>query len=347
VSRRELCQLGVVFAIAALAVGLRAASVSGQIVFVVAAVALAALAWALAQATDQAGESAGPRASALLNATFGNLPEVVIVVLAIRAGLDDIARASIIGSVIGNVLLILGLSLVVGGWKNGAQSFTEKVAATNSSMLVLGVAGLGLPTLFAALEHDPAATEVLSRWTGGALVVVYAAYLYYSFHMPPLRDSGRPGGTRWTLRQAIAALALTALGTGIVSEVLVDSIRPAVAALGVPRPFVGLVVVPFVGNVAEHFSAVRLAYRNRVDFAMGIAYGSGIQIVLVASAVAVFAGVIMGTDLTLVFDPLQLAALAAAALGSTLVARGGETNWLEGLQLLTVYLVVAVAVWLR
>jgi Ca2+:H+ antiporter len=347
VSRRELCQLGVVFAIAALAVGLRAASVSGQIVFVVAAIALAALAWALAQATDQAGESAGPRASALLNATFGNLPEVVIVVLAIRAGLDDIARASIIGSVIGNVLLILGLSLVVGGWKNGAQSFTEKVAATNSSMLVLGVAGLGLPTLFAALEHDPAATEVLSRWTGGALVVVYAAYLYYSFHMPPLRDSGRPGGTRWTLRQAIAALALTALGTGIVSEVLVDSIRPAVAALGVPRPFVGLVVVPFVGNVAEHFSAVRLAYRNRVDFAMGIAYGSGIQIVLVASAVAVFAGVIMGTDLTLVFDPLQLAALAAAALGSTLVARGGETNWLEGLQLLTVYLVVAVAVWLR
>jgi Ca2+:H+ antiporter len=102
-----------------------------------------------------------------------------------------------------------------------------------------------------------------------------------------------------------------------------------------------------VGNVAEHFSAVRLAYRNRLDFAMGIAYGSGIQIVLVASAVAVLAGVVMGNDLTLVFDPLQLAALAAAALGSTLIARGGETNWLEGLQLLTIYLVVAVAVWLR
>jgi Ca2+:H+ antiporter len=347
VSRRELCQLGVVFAVAAIAVALRAASVSGQIVFVVAAIALAALAWALAQATDQAGESAGPRASALLNATFGNLPEVVIVVLAIRAGLDDIARASIIGSVIGNVLLILGLSLVVGGWKNGTQTFTEKVAATNSSMLVLGVAGLGIPTLFAALEHDHNAAELLSRWTGGALVVVYAAYLYYSFHMPALRDQGQAGGTRWTRRQALVALALTALGTGVVSEVLVDSIRPAVDALGVPRPFVGLVVVPFVGNVAEHFSAVRLAYRNRVDFAMGIAYGSGIQIVLVASGVAVLAGVIMGSDLTLVFDPLQLAALATAALGSTLIARGGETNWLEGLQLLTVYLVVSVAVWLR
>jgi Ca2+:H+ antiporter len=347
VSGREAWRFGLVLAVSVLAVGLHAASVSGQVVFVVAAVALAALAWALAEATEQAGESAGPRASALLNATFGNLPEVVIVVLAIHAGLDDIARASIIGSVIGNILLVLGLSLVVGGWKNGTQTFTERVASINASMLFLGVAGLGLPTLFEALEHDHNATELLSRWTGAALVVVYAAYLYYSFHMPALRDPGQHPGTRWSRRQAIAALAITAIGTGIVSEVLVDSIRPAVEALGVPRAFVGLVVVPFVGNVAEHFSAVRLAYRNRLDFAMGIAYGSGIQIVLVASAVAVLAGVVMGSDLTLVFDPLQLAALAAAALGATVVARGGETNWLEGLQMLAVYLVVAVAVWLR
>ena len=125
------------------------------------------------------------------------------------------------------------------------------------------------------------------------------------------------------------------------------SIEPTIKAWGVPREFIGIIVVPFVGNVAEHFSAVRLAYNNRLDFAMGIAYGSGIQIVLVASAVAVLAGVVAGNPLTLVFDPFQLAALAAAALGSTLIARGGETNWLEGLQLLTIYLVVSVAVWLR
>jgi Ca2+:H+ antiporter len=347
VSGRELMWFGGVFAVSVLAVGLHLAGTSGQVVFVVAAVALAGLAWALAEATEQAGESAGPRASALLNATFGNLPEVVIVVLAIRAGLDDIARASIIGSVIGNVLLILGLSLIVGGWHNGTQTFTEKVAATNSSMLILGVAGLGLPTLFAALEHDPNAAEILSRWTGAALVVVYAAYLYFSFQLPGLRDPGEHPGSLWTRRQALVALAVTAVGTGVVSEVLVDSIKPAVQALGIPRPFVGLIVVPFVGNVAEHFSAVRLAYRNRVDFSMGIAYGSGIQIVLVASAVAVLAGVVFGNDLTLVFDPFQIAALAAAALGATLIARGGETNWLEGLQLLTIYLIVAVAVWLR
>jgi Ca2+:H+ antiporter len=347
VTRAELQRFGAVLAVSVVAVVIHFAGVSGQIVFFVAAVALAALAWALAEATEQAGESAGPRASALLNATFGNLPEVVIVVLAIRAGLDDIARASIIGSVIGNILLVLGLSLVIGGWRNGAQAFTEKVAAMNSSMLALGVAGLGLPTLFSALEHDPNATELLSRWTGGALVVVYAAYLYFSFQQPALRDTGEPAGLRWSRAQALALLAAAAVGTGVVSEVLVDSIKPTVEALGVPRPFVGLVIVPFVGNVAEHFSAVRLAYRNRLDFAMGIAYGSGIQIVLVASAVAVLAGVVVGNPLTLVFDPFQLAALAAAALGSTLIARGGETNWLEGLQLLTIYLVVSVAVWLR
>lgn len=346
-NRREAISFAAVAAVSVAAVALRAGGASGKVVFVVAAVALAGLAWMLGEATDQAGDAAGPRVSALLNATFGNLPEVVIVVLAIRAGLDDIARASIIGSVIGNVLLILGVSLVVGGWRNGVQRFNEKVAATNSSMLVLGVVGLGLPTLFAALEHDPPAAELLSRWTGCALLVSYIAYLVYSFRGAGLRLDDRAGRPRWTRSEALAVLAVTALGTGVVSEVLVQSIRGAVEGFGVPRPFVGLIVVPFVGNVAEHFAAVRLAFRDRADFAMGIAYGSGIQVALVASPVAVFAGVVSGVDLTLVFDPLQLAALAAAALGSTLIARGGETNWLEGLQLVVIYVIVAVAVWLR
>ncbi len=241
-----------------------------------AAVALAALAWALAEATEQAGESAGPRASALLNATFGNLPEVVIVVLAIHAGLDDIARASIIGSVIGNILLILGLSLVIGGWKNGTQTFTERVASTNASMLVLGVAGLGLPDPVRSARARPTTRPSCCR-AGPARRSSSSTppTSTTASTCPALRDPGRHPGTRWSRRQAIAALALAAIGTGVVSEVLVDSIRPAVDALGVPRAFVGLVVVPFVGNVAEHFSAVRLAYRNRLDFAMGIAYGIG------------------------------------------------------------------------
>jgi Ca2+:H+ antiporter len=346
VSRRDHTWFAVVLALSVLAVVLEVASVRGEFAFGAAAVALMGLAWLLGEATDQAGNTAGPRTSALLNATFGNLPEVVIVILAINAGLDDIARASIIGSVIGNVLLILGVSLMVGGWKHGIQTFNERVAATNSSMLILGVAGLGLPTLFAAL-HSSDSADTLSIWTGAALLLCYGGYILFSFSMPGQKLEDEPGSIRWSTREAVAALAVTAVATGVVSEVLVDSIKPTVEQLGIPRAFVGLILVPFVGNVAEHFSAVRLAYRNRVDFSMAIAFGSGIQIALGASGVAVFTSILLGDELSLVFDPLQIAALAAAALVATLVARGGETNWLEGLQLVVIYLIVSVAVWLR
>jgi Ca2+:H+ antiporter len=346
VSRRDTAQFGAVFALSAVAVLLRAMDVEGQVVFLVSAVALMGLAWLLGEATDQAGETAGPRASALLNASFGNLPELVIVVLAIDAGLPDIARASIVGSVIGNMLMILGLSLVVGGWRNGAQRFNERLAATNSSMLILGVAGLGIPSLFAHLHPGVPSVELLSRWTAAALLMCYVAYVYFTFSSPQLRYRHQPMGASWTREQAVGLLCGTALATGIVSEVLVHSIEPTVRAWGVPRPFIGLIVVPFVGNVAEHFSAVRLAWRNNLDFSMGIAYGSGIQIALAASAVAVGASIVIGNELTLVFPPLELAALGTAALLSTLIARGGESNWLEGLQLVTIYFVIGVAFWL-
>jgi Ca2+:H+ antiporter len=345
VSRSDRIWFGVVMGIAVAAVAMEVGSVRGEFVFGVASLALMGLAWLLGEATDQAGNTAGPRVSALLNATFGNLPEVVIVVLAINAGLEDIARASIIGSVIGNVLLILGLSLIIGGWRHGIQSFNQRVAATNSSMLILGVAGLGLPTLFAAL-HSSESADVLSIWTGAALLVCYGGYILFSFSMPGQKLEDEGGAVRWSTRVAVVALAVSAVATGIVSEVLVDSIKPMVEQLGIPRPFVGLILVPFVGNVAEHFSAVRLAYRNRIDFSMAIAYGSGIQVALGASGIAVFASILLGHELSLVFDPLQLAALGAASLVATLVARGGETNWLEGLQLVTIYVIVAVAVWL-
>jgi Ca2+:H+ antiporter len=346
VTRFQKIAFVVIFVLSVVALGMRVADLPGQVVFVVAGFAVAGLAWALGEATEQAGESAGPRASALLNASFGNLPEVVILVLAINAGLADIARASIIGSVLGNVLLILGLALLLGGWRHGIQTFNERVAATNSSMLVLGVIGLGIPTLFHAVEPDLGAELVLSRWTAGAMLLCYFAYLYFSFTSPGLRFSDESGEMHWTRTQAIVMLVSTALATGVVSEVLVHSIQPTIDAWGVPREFIGMIVVPFIGNVAEHFSAVKLAVANRVDFAMGIAYGSGIQISLLASGIAVFASLLIGNELSLVFDPLQMASLGAAAFASLLISRSGETNWLEGLQLLVIYFVVAVSFWL-
>ena len=312
-SARDRTWFAVVIALTAVAVGLRLGDVRGEFVFAAASIALMALAWLLGEATDQAGNTAGPRVSALLNATFGNLPEVVIVILAINAGLEDIARASIIGSVIGNILLILGLSLILGGWKNGIQTFNERVATTNSSMLILGVAGLGLPTLFAALHirrvgRGAVACGQAQRCScaTGPTSSSRSACRGSSSRTSPAAPSGRrarPSSPSQSLRSRPAWSR----------RLLVDSIKPTVETLGVPRPFVGLILVPFVGNVAEHFSAVRLAYRNRVDFAMGIAYGSGIQIALGASGIAVFASIALGNELSLVFDPFQLAALAAAA----------------------------------
>ncbi len=335
-----------VFALAVLALVLRLAGLAGQLVFVVSAVAVAGLAWALGEATEQAGETAGPRISALLNASFGNLPDLVIIVLSIDAGLSDIARASIVGSVIGNILLILGLSLLIGGRRNGIQQFNERVASMNSSMLLLGVIGVGIPTLFYAVEHDLGNERVLSRCTAAALLLCYLAYLRFSLTTPSLQYAFEAPEPRWSRRHAVLLLAATAVATGVVSEVLVHSIEPTVRAWGVPRTFIGLVIVPFIGNVAEHYSAVRLAHRNSMDFAMGIAYGSGIQIVLAATSIAVFASIALGRELSLVFPPLELAALAVAAVISTAISRGGETNWLEGLQLLAIYAVIAAAFWL-
>jgi Ca2+:H+ antiporter len=346
VNGREQLSFAGVFALAGVALLVRVAGAPGQIVFVVSGVAVAGLAWTLGEATDQAGETAGPRVSALLNASFGNLPELVIIVLAIDAGLADIARASIVGSVIGNILLILGLSLLVGGRRNGIQQFNERVASMNSSMLLLGVIGVGIPTLFYAVQNDLPAERVLSRCTAIALHVCYVAYLRFSLTTPSLQYAVEPGEARWSRREAVLMLAATAIATGVVSDVLVHAIEPTVRAWGVPRTFIGLIIVPFIGNVAEHYSAVRLAYRNSMDFAMGISYGSGIQIVLAATSIAVFASIAIGHELSLVFPPLELAALAVAAVISTAISRGGETNWLEGLQLLAIYAVIAAAFWL-
>jgi Ca2+:H+ antiporter len=346
VTRTQILLAAVVFAVSVVAVALDASNHVGTVTFVVAGIALAGLAWLLGESTEQAGATVGPRTSALLNATFGNLPELVIVVLAINAGLENVARASIVGSVIGNVLLILGLSLVLGGWRNGVQTFNERLATTNSLMLVLAVAGLGIPTLFASSHSNLNDVDTLSRWTAGLLLLSYAGYVYYTLTAPGLRYTHTGDAEPWRRRQAITVLCLTAVATGVVSEVLVDAIEPVVRAWGVPPTFIGLIVVPFLGNVAEHLSAVRLAIRNNLDFSMAIAAGSGIQVALAAPAVAVAASAVLGGNLTLVFPSLEVAALGIAALVSSLIARGGETNWLEGLQLLVIYTVVAVAFWL-
>src|SRR4029077_5974355 len=192
------------------ALALKAAGASGAVVFVAAAASVMALAYVLGEATEQAGTASGPRLAALLNATFGNLPELIIVVLTVRAGLIDVARASIIGSVVGNILLVLGAAILLGGLRNGPMSFDQSSAGMNASMLTLAAVALGIPSLFDAL-HDTTRHEqvALSYGTAVVMVLVYAAYLFYS--LTQTGEQSHHGEGRWSARTAMATLAVTAL----------------------------------------------------------------------------------------------------------------------------------------
>jgi Ca2+:H+ antiporter len=303
-----------------------------------------ALAYVLGEATEQAGTASGPRLASLLNATFGNLPELIIVVLTIREGLIEVARASIIGSVIGNILLVLGASILLGGLRNGSMPFDQRTVGVNASMLVIVAVALGVPSLFGHLDgttHNEQAT--LSHGVAIIMAVLYTAYLVYSFTQP--QPVGHDGGGRWGARAAVLTLAVTAVVTGVMSEVLVSAIEPTIDELGIGTVFVGMVVVPLVGNVPEHWAAVRIARGGNLDFSMSIAFNSALQVALAGTAIAVVAGAVFSHAFLIVFPPLELALLGAATVITGILAGMGRANWLEGFQLLTVYAIAALAFW--
>jgi Ca2+:H+ antiporter len=344
-SRRDRMIFALVAVLSLAALLLRGGGADPVGVFAAAAVAVAGLAYLLGVATEQAGETAGPRAAALLNATFGNLPELVIVLLTIEAGLVDVARASLVGSVLGNVLFVLGFAILAGTLRNGPLRFDARAAGINASMLTLAVIALAVPSLYARTHTHLADDVHLSVAVACVMLVLYVAYLVHAFQRPELTSSSLPGGARWTRGASLCVLAATAIGTGVLSEVLVDAIRPTIADTGLGAPFIGLIIVPIVGNVAEHLAAVRIAWSGQLDFAMGITFNSGLQVSLGVTALAVFAGVLLGHELVLVFPTLELALLAAAALMAGRMAADGEVTWLEGLELLAVYALAALAFW--
>ena len=276
-----------------------------------------------------------------------NAAELIIVVLAVRQGgeLIDVARYSIIGSVIGNVLLILGASLLVSGIKNGRQGFSAAIAGVNATMLLLATVALALPTLFNGLSHmDTGATVNLSHGVAIVMVILYAAYLFHAFQSP--EESGAATGhARWSTRLALAVLAVSAIISGVLSEFLVSAIEPTIEQTGISPVFIGLIVVPLVGNIAEHFAAVKIAAKGDLDFSMGIAFNSALQVALAVTAVAVLAGFVFGHELALAFGALEIAVLIAAAVVAAFIAISGKATWLEGLELLAIYAIAAIAFW--
>lgn len=345
----QVAAITATIAISAIAIFIDQAHVAPTVVFTVAAIATIGLAWMVGLSTEQLAATSGPKASALLNAAFGNIAELVLVLLAVSKGLTDVAIASIAGSVIGNALFVLGAAFLLGGLRHGVQRFSREVASLNSVLLVVAVLGLGIPTAFAALSGAPDTSLLrLSDVVSVLFLLLYGAYLY-SF----LRSEDQPEELEhpptlvpWSRSMAIVMLLIAGVGVGILGEVLVGSLEPAAEALDISPVFMGLIAIPVIGNLAEHMVSVQLAWRNRMDFAVNIAMGSTIQVVMFLAPVIVLVSPLLGNGVPLVFTPLELIALAGGAIVIGLVGADGESTWIEGAALLAVYLMVAAAAFL-
>jgi len=312
------------------------------LIFAITALALIGLAWVLGQATESLGAHSGPRIGGILNATFGNAAELIITIFALSAGLTTVVKASIIGSIIGNVLFVLGASLLLGGLKNGTQTFSATIAGVNASMLAIVAAALALPTIFAATIPGTPPT-FLSIEVAVVMFVLYILYLIFYFRSPEGQAAGPEHEPQFGRAASFVLLLVATAAVAFVSEAFVGALGPLTEEVGLSELFVGIIIVPIVGNIAEHIVGVQIAYKNQMDFSMGISLGSSIQVALLVTPILVFFGAFIGQPLQLVFTPLELGALAAAVIITGFIALDGKSNWLEGAMLLGVYIISALA----
>ncbi len=315
-------------------------------VFVTSALAIVPLSAVLGKATDEMAAHAGATVGGLLTATLGNAAELIITVLALRAGLIELVKASITGSIIGNLLFVLGAALFAGGVVRRTLSFNVQSAGVAASMMTLSVAALVIPAvLFLTHPHHPIEREELSLAVAAVLILSYGASLLFTLrtHAGLVAAGGEDEWPRWSVRRAGLALLLATAGIALMSELLVGATEAAASSLGLSQMFVGIIVVPIVGNAAEHASAVWMALRGKIDLAFGIAIGSSTQVALFVAPVLVFVALALGRRMDFVFTPLEVVAVAAAAAIVNVIARDGESNWFEGAQLLAVYLILAAA----
>ncbi len=316
------------------------------IIFVLAALALIGLAWVLGQATEALGSHTGPRIGGILNATFGNAAELIITIFALSAGLTTVVKAAIIGSVIGNVLLVLGASILVGGIKNGTQKFSQPIASANSSMLAIVAISLALPTIFSATapKESAQAAQHLSIGVALILVILYILSLVFYFRNPESpAGSEEEEAPAFGAKASLGLLVISTVAVSYVSEIFVGAIEPLVKEVGISELFIGVILVPIVGNIAEHVVGVRLAYKNKIEFSIFTSVGSSLQVALLVTPVLVFLGPFLGHPLVLTFSTLELGALGAAVIVAAIISLDGESNWLEGVMLCSVYAIAALA----
>jgi Ca2+:H+ antiporter len=330
-------------------------------IFIFSAIGLIPLAALIGRATENLEYHVGPIAGGLLNASFGNAPEIIIGIFAIQHGLITVVKASITGSIISNSLLVLGSSLAIGGWHWGKQYFSARDAGQYSTMMVLAVAGLLIPSASSLVVTDSGHIQTISIAIAVIMLFVYAMYLaLHVFHIRSerrhLKEQEQTTGDELPEVEALKAeeqnptklwlsimlLLIATIGTAINSELLVGAIEPVTKQLGWSQVFIGLVIIPIVSNATEHYSALIIAFKDRVDLSLAITAGSSIQVATFVAPVLVLVSLFYPTRLNLVFQPLELAILGLATILFPLVSLDGESTWLEGIQLVAVYLMACV-----
>ena len=323
---------------------------SDPLLFLCSALAIVPLAGLMGKSTDVIACYCGQKIGGLLNATFGNATELIIAFVAMRAGMFDVVKASLVGSVIGNILLVLGMSMLAGGLKHRVQSFNIHSIDITSSMLLFAVLGLSIPAIF---THTLPESSLTAQYEGLNIIIallmllVYAMQFVFSFvthrylyeETVSASEEERPS---MKLSRAIVLLIASTICIAVLSEIFVGTVEPMAESAGLSTTFVGIILVPIIGNAAEHSSAILMAMKDKMNAAVEIALGSSLQIILFVVPVLTLLSLLY-TPMSIVFTPFELVALTASVLIANRVSADGQSNWLEGLQLVTVYVIIGAA----
>ena len=363
-SRRDKILLSLAGGITVMAGVLHYASSSEVLNFVIAGAALAVLASLVGRSVDALGERLGPAATGILQSALGNLPELFVIAFSLRAGLDDVVKSTIVGSILANVLLILGAAFVVGGLKHGKQKFSAEQGRNLGLMLMLAVLVLAIPALTAAI-HTPAEghERALSVFVSVVMLILFGLSLIATLrkstsptetsHSPVARDNETAEAVReaeahgeWPLGLAVGMLALAGVGAAFVSEWFVAALTPAIETLGINQTFAGLVIVAIAGNAVENVVGVQLMARNQADYAIQVVLQSPVQVALtIAPIITLLAPLLGAASFTLVLSPMLIAALVMSAIVAVIVVMDGESTWFEGCALIALYCAIAAAFW--
>ncbi len=335
-----------------LSIVLKLAGASQGWVFTTSALAIVPLAGYIGKATEELSKQCGPGVAGLLNATFGNATELIICLVAVHGGQIEVVKASLIGSIIGNVLLVLGVSVLAGGIRYKIQTFNKDAAQSGSAMLAVAVISLLVPALFVRDSTSRGVTEAgrieaLSLGVAGVLIILYCVSLVFALHthedLFQTTDKAAPEPQQWKHSVSLLVLCIATILVAAESEMLVGSIDSVVHQWGLNKMFLGIIIIPIVGNAAEHTSAVMMALKNKMDVSLNIAISSSTQIAMFVAPLIIFISPMFGHPVSILFDMFELVAVTGAAAIAVLITIDGKSHWLEGGQLLATYIIVALA----